>query len=197
LVFDDLTMTMPWRILKRVIIGALVVLFAADIGLVYLSWQNTREGEASMRADRDRMELLAKSLKGDVARGERIRASMSGVTNEYDAFYRTDFQSASDGYSAIEADLGGLALKSSVKSSGVTFDQKEVKGRGVEEIKISETVEGDYPAIIKFIKGLEQSKYFYLLSDLKLDLAQNGGPAAGNSGSLIRLHLELRTYFKT
>src|ERR1700678_2063134 len=181
-------MTMSWRILKRVIIGALVILFAADIGLVYLSWQNTREGEASMSAERDRLELLAKQLKGDVARGDRIRASMSGVTNEYDAFYRTDFQSASDGYSAIEADLGELTTKSSVKSSGVTFDQKEVKGRGVEEVKISETVEGDYPSIIKFINGLEQSKYFYLLSDLKLDLASSGGPQAGNQGSVVRFH---------
>jgi hypothetical protein len=196
-VFDDLMMTTSWRMWKRVLIAALVILFAADIGLVYLSWQNTREGEASMRAERDRLALLAKSLKGDVARGERIRASMSGVTNEYDSFYNSDFQGISDGYSAIEADLGSLAAKSSVKSSGVAFDQKEVKGRGVEEIKISETVEGDYPAIIKFINGLEQSKYFYLLSDLKLDLASMGGPGTGNQGSLIRLHLELRTYFKT
>jgi hypothetical protein len=196
-VFNDLKMRMSWRTWKTVLIVALVILFAADVGLVYLRWQNTREGEASMRAERDRLALLAKSLKGDVARGERIRASMSGVTNEYDSFYRSDFQSASDGYSAIEADLGSLAAKSSVKSSGVVFDQKEVKGRGVEEIKISETVEGDYPAIIKFINGLEQSKYFYLLSELKLDSASMGGPGAGSQGSVIRLHLELRTYFKT
>jgi hypothetical protein len=42
-------MTMPWRILKKWIIGALIVLFAADMGLVYLSWQNTREGEQHSR----------------------------------------------------------------------------------------------------------------------------------------------------
>jgi len=192
-----LTMIMPWRILKMWIIGVLALLFAADIALVYMRWQNTREGEQSMSAERDRLELLAKSLKGDVARGERIRESMSGVTKEYDAFYRTDFQSRSDGYSAIEADLGELAAKSSVKSSGVTFDEKEVKGRGVEEIRIAETVEGDYPSIIKFINGLEQSKYFYLLSDLKLDSGASGAAAGGAPGALIRLHLELRTYFRT
>jgi Type II secretion system (T2SS), protein M subtype b len=190
-------MTMPWRILKKWIIGALVILLAADIGLVYIRWQNTREGEASMIAERDRLALLAKSLKGDVARGERIRASMSGVTKEYDAFYRTDFESTTDGYSEIEADLDGIAAKASVKSSGVAFDQKEVKGRGVEEIKITDTVDGDYPAIIKFINGLEQSKYFYLLSDLKLDSAVNGNANAGNQGAIIRLHLELRTYFRS
>jgi Tfp pilus assembly protein PilO len=196
-VLDDLTMNIPWLILKKCIIGALVILFVADIGLVYLRWQNTREGEASMRAERDRLELLAKSLKGDVARGDRIRGSMSGVTKEYDSFYRTDFQAATDGYSAVEADLTGIAAKSSVKNFGVIFDQKEVKGRGVAEIKISDTVEGDYPSILKFINGLEQSKYFYLLSDLKLDSATANTPGASNSGSVIRLHLELRTYFRT
>src|ERR1700722_3330960 len=164
-------MTMPWRILKKWIIGALILLLAADIGLVYLSWQNTREGEQSMRAERDRLSLLAKQLKGDVDRGERIRNSMGGVTKEYDTFYRTDFESSVDGYSKIEADLGGIASRASVKSSGVAFEQKEVKGRGVQQINITDTVEGDYPSILKFINGLEQSKYFYLLSDLKLDSA--------------------------
>jgi Tfp pilus assembly protein PilO len=190
-------MTMPWRTLKKWIIGALVIVFAADIALVYMRWQYTREGEASMRAERDRLEIQAKLLKADVARGERIRASMTGVTKEYDSFYRSDFLSTADGYSAIESDLAALANKASVRSSGVTFDQKEVKGRGVEEIRISETVEGDYPSIIRFINGIEQSKYFYLLGDLKLDSAAGGTGNAASAGSAIRLHLELRTYFRT
>ena len=190
-------MTTSWRILKIWIISALAVLFVADMALVYLRWQNTVQGEKSMSAERDRLELLAKSLKGDVARGERIRSSMSGVTKEYDSFYRTDFQSTADGYSEVESDLGAIAAKASVRSSGVTFDQKEVKGRGVAEIKISDTVEGDYPSIIKFINGLEQSKYFYLLSDLTLESGTGGVPGTGNSGNVIRLHLELRTYFRT
>jgi Tfp pilus assembly protein PilO len=190
-------MTMSWLILKKVIIGALVILLVADVGLLYLRWQNTREGEASMTAERDHLEMQAKLLKADVARGERIRASMSEVTKEYDAFYRTDFESTTDGYSEIEADLDQIAAKSGVKTSGAAFDQKEVKGRGVEEIKITDTVDGDYPSIIKFINGLEQSKYFYLLSDLKLDSGVGGIANAGNPGAIIKLHLELRTYFRS
>jgi hypothetical protein len=76
-----------------------------------------------------------------------------------------------------------------LRSSGIAFHEKEVKGRGVVEVDISDTVEGDYPAIIQFINGLERSKYFYLLSDLKLGSASTGGG--------IRLNLELRTYFRT
>jgi len=194
LVRDDLTMNMSWQLWKQVIIAALVVLLVADLGLLYVRWENSRENEAAMRAERDRLELTAKALKGDVARAQRIRESMSGVTKEYDAFYKTDFESTSDGYSKIEANLDAIAVKASVKSSGAAFEQKEVKGRGVEEIRISDTVEGDYSSIIKFISGLEQSPYFYLLSELKLDSAVQG---SASPGALIRLHLELRTYFKS
>jgi len=197
LVRDDLTMNMSWQLWKQVIIAALVVLLVADLGLLYVRWENSRENEAAMRAERDRLELTAKALKGDVARAQRIRESMSGVTKEYDAFYKTDFESTSDGYSKIEANLDAIAVKASVKSSGAAFEQKEVKGRGVEEIRISDTVEGDYSSIIKFISGLEQSRYFYLLSELKLDSDLSAVQGSASPGALIRLHLELRTYFKS
>jgi hypothetical protein len=63
-----------------------------------------------------------------------------------------------------------------------------VKDRGVTLVTVLDSVDGDYPAIIQFINGLERSKYFYLLNDLHLDTALAGA---------IRLHLELRTYFRT
>ena len=197
MVRDDLTMNMSWQLWKQVIIAALVVLLVADLGLLYVRWENSRENEAAMRAERDRLELTAKALKGDVARAQRIRESMSGVTKEYDAFYKTDFESTSDGYSKIEANLDAIAVKASVKSSGAAFEQKEVKGRGVEEIRISDTVEGDYSSIIKFISGLEQSPNFYLLSELKLDSDLSAVQGSASPVALIRLHLELRTYFKS
>ena len=55
-------------------------------------------------------------------------------------------------------------------------------------VTVLDSVDGDYPAIIQFINGLERSKYFYLLNNLQLDTSNLGG---------IRLRLELRTYFRT
>src|SRR5271168_408237 len=94
------------------------------------------------------------------------------------------------GYSTIEDDLGSIAAKANLRSSGISFKQKELKGRDVTEIDISDTVEGDYPAIIQFINGLEHSKNFYLLN--KLHLQSTTGPGGG-----IRLQLDLQTYFRT
>jgi Tfp pilus assembly protein PilO len=182
-------MNASWKIWKKVIVAAVVALFVADLGLAFILWQTSREGADAMASQRDRLALQAKLLKADVARGEQIRQSLSGVGKEYDGFYKTAFLGSTDGYSAIDEDLGTIANKANLKSSGITFQEKPVEGRGVEEVKISDTVEGDYPAIIQFINGLERSRYFYLLSDLKLDSA--------TTGNGIRLHLELRTYFRT
>jgi hypothetical protein len=86
------------------------------------------------------------------------------------------------------ADLGEIAGHSGVQTAGVTFKQKDLRDRGVTEIFITASVEGDYPGLVHFINGLERSRYFYLLDDLTL---------ASESAGSVRLNLVLRTYFRS
>jgi Tfp pilus assembly protein PilO len=187
-------MNQPWRVLKIWITVAIVAIFLVDIGLIYISWQSSPEAVAALREQRDRLEIQYKKLKGDVERGDRIKSAVSQGQKEYDGFYKTAFLGSQDGYSSIEEDLTGLATKSGLRTVGIQFAQKEVKGRGVNDVAITETVEGNYSSMVQFINGLERSKYFYLLKDLKLDEA-NGGQ--GVSNGTLRLRLELHTYFRT
>jgi Tfp pilus assembly protein PilO len=183
-----MTMNPPRHAWKKWTGTALGLLLLMDLGLVALLWQAHREGPQAMRTQRNQLEKQAKLLKADVARGEKIRVSLPQIGKDCDAFYHDQFLNASTGYSAIEADLDAIAKKAGLKTSGLRFSQKPLKDRGVTEIAIEDSVEGEYPAIIQFINGLERSKNFYLLNDLKLDSATTGG---------IRLKLELRTYFRT
>jgi hypothetical protein len=170
-------------------VGAAVgLLLAADIGLGIFLWQSSREDPASLRSERDRLALQVKLLKADVARGQKIRASLPQAGKDCDAFYKTSFLDPITGYSDIETDLDDIAAKAKVKTSGFSFKQKDVKDRGVTEISIGTNVDADYPAIIDFIDGLEHSKYFYLLDGLQLSSASTG---------LIRLQIGLHTYFRT
>jgi Tfp pilus assembly protein PilO len=177
-----------WRTWKILIGAALGVLLLADAVLIFVIWQSSREGAESTRAQRDRLALQARLLKADVERGEKIRASLPRIGRDCDSFYQEKFQGAGTGYSTIVADLGELTTKAGLKSSGLGFQQKEVKDHGVIEIGIRTSVQGDYPAIIRFISDLEHSRNFYLLDNLHLDSASTGG---------IRLSLDLRTYFRT
>jgi Tfp pilus assembly protein PilO len=183
-----MTTTRSWRVWKLWIAIALALLLVADTALIVFLWHNGREGQVAMARQRDRLETQAKLLKADVARGEKIRSSLPEAGKECDSFYQETLLSSATGYSTIEADMDAIASKAGLKTSGISFSQKEVKGRGVTTITVKATVEGDYQAIIQFINGLERSRNFYLLNDLTLASETTGG---------IRVNLELNTYFRT
>lgn len=181
-------MNRKWPIWKILIGAGLGLILAADIGLGIFVWQSFQEGPETLRAQRSLLSTQAKLLKADVKRGEQIRASLPQVGKDCDNFYGQSFLSAATGYSQIDTDLAGIASKAGVKTSGFSFKQDEIKGRGVTEITIRTSVEADYPSIIEFINGLERSKNFYLLDDLRLNSATPGN---------IRLELSLHSYFRT
>jgi len=174
-----------WKIWTGVGLG---VLLAADLALGAFLWSASREVPESMRSKRDRLAMQAKLLRSDVERGEKIRASLPQAAKDCEAFYHDGLLDSSSGYSRVETDLGAIAAKAGVKTSALSFKQKEVKDRGVMEIAVNTTVEADYPAMVQFINGLERSKNLYLLDSLHLASATAGG---------LRLDLELHTYFRT
>jgi Tfp pilus assembly protein PilO len=181
-------MSGKWQSWKKWTGIVLALLLLADGALVGYLWQLNQQGPEEIRAQRNRLATQAKLLKADVARGEKIRASLPQVKESCDEFYSQSFLDGITGYSDIETDLDSIAAKAGVKTSGFSFKQKEVKERGVTEISIDTTVDADYPAVIQFINGLERSKYFYLVDDLQLGSASTGG---------IRLQIGLHTYFRT
>jgi Tfp pilus assembly protein PilO len=186
--FEDDMKKNSWSRGKIAIGLALAALLAMDAALLYVRWQGAHEAPYEMRAQRDRLQAQAKLLRADVQRGEKIRDSLPKVGKDCDAFYHESFLDPKFGYSEIESDLGAIAQKAGLKTSAITFREKALKDHGVTEIGISTSVEGSYNSILHFISGLEQSKKFYLLNDLRLDSATTGG---------IRLRLELQTYFRT
>jgi Tfp pilus assembly protein PilO len=167
---------------------ALIALLVVDVALGVFLWRASQAGPEKMAAERDRLSLLSKQLKADVDRCEKIRSSMATAGKDADSFYHQTFLDRASGYSSIETDLNAIATSAGLRASGVTFKEKEIKDRGVTEISMATSVEGDYSSIIKFINGLERSKNFYLLNNLHLASATQGG---------IKLDLQLRTYFRS
>jgi microsomal dipeptidase-like Zn-dependent dipeptidase len=181
-------MQMDWKKSKNVMCGVLGALIAADLLLAAFLWNAARQGPEAMRIQRDRLAAQELLLRADVERARKIRASLPQVGKDCEAFYRESFLSAASGYSSVQADVNALAAKAGVRTSGLTFKQKDIAGRGVTEISMQTGVSADYPALIRFINNLERSKYFYMLDDLQLGSASPGE---------IRLELTLHTYFRT
>lgn len=175
----------PWKVWTSAALG---VLLLADVALAAFLWQGSRQDPATLRAERDRLAVQAKLLRADLERADKIRVSLPQAGRECDTFYQKSFLQAGTGYSQIESDLNTIASQSGVSTSGLSFKSIEIKERGVTQITIDTAVDADYPAVIRFVNGLERSKNFYLLDSLRLGTGTTGG---------IKLDIELHTYFRT
>lgn len=176
-----------WAQTKKTITIALAILLAADVAAGVFLWRTSRQRPEQMRAEVQQLTLQAKLRQADVARGQKIRASLPQVGKDCSQFYQSTFLTPETGYSTIDADLSSIADKAGLHISDTNFKQSETKTHGVKEISISTSVEGNYASIIQFISGLEQSRNFYLLNDLQLTSAKGGA---------IKLNLKLRSFFR-
>jgi type IV pilus assembly protein PilO len=168
----------------RIIIGLILL---ADVVLVGVNWQlasSATPAPGEVRALRRRRDLLA----ADIRRVEAIRSELPGVQTETASFMDKDLRPTSAGYSSVEEDLGALAKDSGLQITSTHFRQRAIEKRGVDEITITISMQGAYPSLVSFINALERSKSFYLLDSLSLDSSSEG---------LLKLNLELRTYFRS
>jgi hypothetical protein len=173
---------------KRWIRIAIAVPLVLDLGLAVYLWQGGRGNPREVRAEVARQTTEAKLLRADVDRGAKIRASLPQAGQDAESFYQQSFLDASTGYSRIESDLGAIAAQAGVRTSGFTFKQKATAEPGVTQILITTGLQADYPAVIRFINGIERSKNFYLLDQMQLNSVSTGG---------LSLQLELHAFLRT
>lgn len=167
---------------------ALACALAVDAGLIVVNWRAANESAQAQALERARLEQKLKLLTADVQKGHEIEKRLPNVAQECDNFYQKDLLPVSSGDTAVIADIGQIARSAGVQTGGIGLHEKEVKGRGLEEVEISGAVQGSYQNLIQLIDGIERSPHFYLLEGLSL--------TSENSG-VVKLQIALRTYFRT
>ncbi len=177
------------NIRKNAIRWALALLLVLDAALVVVNWRASASDPRALRQQRNALEMQRKWLAADVRRATDIRQSLPKIQSQCDRFFTDAFQETSTGYSSVEADLGAIAKEAGLQASTVTFRQHEIANRGITEVELGATVEGDYPSLVRFINGLERSQNFYVLDSLSL--------ASSTGSSSLKLNLQLRTYFRS
>jgi Tfp pilus assembly protein PilO len=168
----------------RILLGAIILIDLALVGV------NVKIA-STPRTPATQLKFLARQhalMAADLARAQRIREDLPAVEKESDGFFHDQFRPIGSGYSALVDDLGTLARNAGIRTEGFSFRQQQSDKRGVTEIEISTTVDGDYPSVVKFIDSLERSESFYILDSLSLASSSAGG---------LKLNLQLRTFFRS
>jgi Tfp pilus assembly protein PilO len=178
-----------WR--RRIILVGVVLLVLADVGLVAYSWQLA----SAPRAPQKQLAVETKQrdlLRADIKRAQEIRDNVPATQKDCQRFEQSLFP-ASAGYSAVRSELGDTARKSGIQIEDLSFKQTEISNRGMTEVTVDATVNGNYKSVIGFLNGLQRSANLYSVDSLTLGSNETNQ----SSANVIKVALHLRTYFRT
>jgi type IV pilus assembly protein PilO len=89
-------------------------------------------------------------------------------------------------YSQISTRIGDLAVNERVRLTRLGYTQGK-PGSDLTEISMDAGVTGDYPALMRFINGLERDKTFFVIRHMTL---------AGQQGGQVSLRLTVSTWLR-
>ena len=175
---------------KRIILSGMIVLVLADVALAAYTWELSSAPHAPQQiaVETKQHDLL----KADIRRAQDIRNNIPAIQKDCERFEQSLFP-ASSGYSAVRSELGATARKSGVHLEALAFKPTEIANRGMTEVLIDATVDGDYKSVIGFLNGLQRSANLYAVDALTLG-SENSNQVSSN---VIKVALHLRTYFRT
>jgi Tfp pilus assembly protein PilO len=183
-------MARDFTIRRRLILGTVVLLGAADVALAFYSWQLA----AAPKAPGELLAQQAKKLKAleeNVQNAQKIRDETPQTQKQCDQFEKSLF-AASQGYSALTAEIKSIGKKAGVQMEDITLKQTLVEKRNIEEVSIEAAVAGDYKGVIQFLNGLQRADNFYIVDSLNLaSQPSNQGPA-----NAIKVSVHLKTFFR-
>jgi len=175
---------------RNVILGALGAVIAADLALAAYSYQ-VDSAAGSPQKEIAQLIEQRKLLQGDVARARTIQKDIPKTKADCVTF-ENSLPPSGNGYSIVSTELSDLAHKSGLHLGTVAFHQKDLAGKGVSEITIDATVEGDYKSVVKFLNSLQRSQNTYAVEDLAL-VSDNSNQAPIGK---VRVNLHVTSYFR-
>ena len=175
---------------RQAILAGLVLLVLADVTLAVYSW----ELASAPQTPQQQFALETRQLdvrKADNKRAEDIRSRIPAIQAKFDQIEKS-FPPASSGYSAVRTELGEIGKKSGIQIEDLSLKQVEIANRGMTEVLIDATINGDYKSVIHFLNGVQRSTN-YKVDNLTLATDNTNQGAAG----VIKVSLHLKTYFRT
>jgi hypothetical protein len=106
------------------------------------------------------------------------------------------------GYSQIVTTLDSMVQRAGLKKTRVTYNTDLVPHAGLNSVAMTVPLEGNYSSVVSFIRELENSDTFFLITAIDLESSDRSQPnvssvISNNSGGggSVMLSLGIETYF--
>ena len=163
-----------------------------------------------VRAEYARLEDSIKELRVQVRNNEGYFTNLEKTSSQLDRFDKDKnallmkhLIQRNEGYSQIVSTLDDIVQKSGVKKTVVNYSLNLKQQAGLNPVSITIPLQGSYNNVVDFIRELENSDMFFLISGINLDGSEGRAQPVNNLGNLnsagavgvVNLSLALETYF--
>jgi Tfp pilus assembly protein PilO len=174
---ERLTSPLTWHYVGFAILLVVTIVLAARLGL---DWtvidSHASDVQAGKQVELKALDLQTAPLRGLDQRVEKSRAEMR-------AFFQKRIP---PNYSSISNRIGELEVASGVRLTRVQYTQG-APGSELTEISMDAAITGEYPAIMRFVNGLERDPIFFVIRGMNL---------TGQQGGLVSLRMRVSTWLR-
>lgn len=178
---------------QYVFAALLLILAAVNVLFLFILNRPARTEYASLQESIKTSKFQISQNEKALANLEKTSEQLSRFGKDKDALMMRHLLRRNVGYSEIVTRLDALVQKSGVKKTRVTYNLSSTPLTGLSVVSIAIPLEGSYSSVVNFIRELEASDTFYLVTSI--DLANSGGPQAAAATGGVALSLAMETYF--
>ena len=161
------------------------------------------------RTEYEQLQQSMQGLKAQIGTNKSYLASLKNTSTDLDHFEKDKdallmmhLIQRNSGYSHIVSSLDSMVQRSGVKKTKVAFNLDPKPTAGLNSVAITIPLEGGYKNVVDFIRELEESDTFFLITNIELASSDQAAvtqpgqqPVAVASGGSVGLSLALETYF--
>lgn len=156
------------------------------------------------RADYERLEESIRQLRAQAGanklffqRLEKTSTQLDRFDKDKNALLMKHLIHRTSGYSQIVSTLEGIVQRTGVRSTRITYTPDPMPHAGLNTVAVTIPLDGGYNNIVNFIRQVENSETFFLITAINLSAggAQSSNTNTSAGSGTVALSLELETYF--
>jgi Tfp pilus assembly protein PilO len=181
----------------------LVIVAVVNTLFYFILTRPSQTEYATLQQEIVELEKQVKRSEEFLARLTRNAGKLERFDEDKNALLMTHLVQRDEGYSEIQGKLNAILKKSGVKYTSIRYNLNPEAQAGLNAVSIVVPVQGNYTNVVNFIRELENSDTFFLITQINLErttVQESGRPAAFNtnaatSSGAVALSLTLETYF--
>ena len=186
---------------KYLFASLLGVLGVVNLLFFLILYQPARSEYYGLRESIERLRNDIQARQQRIELLERLNAQLATLEQDRSRLFTMHFIPRNAGWSEILPKFDSMIHDAEVQNLHLDYSIDTSPQYGLYSVKIRVPVEGVYPNVVNFIKDIENSETFFIISSIDLHGSSSsvsaGGPGAvaGPGSANITLSLNLETFF--